>query len=129
MKQNITGTKPTASAKANKPKTHDDYLAAVTEDNRAALQKLRKAIKRAAPKAEECISYQLPAFRLNGKFLVAYGAATNHCAFYPGSTVKALKDELKGYDTSKGTIRFPANKPLPSTLVRKLIKLRIEERG
>ena len=129
MKQNITGTKPTASAKANKPKTHDDYLAAVTEDNRAALQKLRKAITRAAPKAEECISYQLPAFRLNGKFLVAYGAATNHCAFYPGSTVKALKDELKGYDTSKGTIRFPANKPLPSTLVRKLIKLRIEERG
>ena len=122
--------KPTAtSAKANKPKTHDDYLAAVTEDNRAALQKLRKAIMRAAPKAEECISYQLPAFRLNGKFLVAYGAATNHCAFYPGSTVKALKDELKGYDTSKGTIRFPANKPLPSTLVRKLIKLRIEERG
>ena len=130
MKQKITGTKLTAtSAKANKPKTHDDYLAAVTEDNRAALQKLRKAIKRAAPKAEECINYQLPAFRLNGKFLVAYGAATNHCAFYPGSTVKALKDELKGYDTSKGTIRFPANKPLPSTLVRKLIKLRIEERG
>jgi|SRR5205085_7319713 len=130
MKQKITGTKLTAtSAKANKPKTHDDYLAAVTEDNRAALQKLRKAIMRAAPKAEECISYQLPAFRLNGKFLVAYGAATNHCAFYPGSTVKALKDELKGYDTSKGTIRFPANKPLPSTLVRKLIKLRIEERG
>ena len=130
MKQKITDTKPTAtSAKANKPKTHDDYLAAVTKDRRAALQKLRKAIMRAAPKAEECISYQLPAFRLNGKFLVAYGAATNHCAFYPGSTVKALKDELKGYDTSKGTIRFPANKPLPSTLVRKLIKLRIEERG
>ena len=130
MKQKITGTKLTAtSAKANKPKTHDDYLAAVTKDRRTALQKLRKAIKRAAPKAEECISYQLPAFRLNGKFLVAYGAATNHCAFYPGSTVKALKDELKGYDTSKGTIRFPANKPLPSTLVRKLIKLRIEERG
>src|SRR5438105_12067155 len=129
MKQKITDTKLTASAKANKPKTHDDYLAAVTKDRRTALQKLRKAIKRAAPKAEECISYQLPAFRLNGKFLVAYGAATNHCAFYPGSTVKALKDELKGYDTSKGTIRFPANKPLPSTLVRKLIKLRIEERG
>src|SRR2546421_11644067 len=127
MKQKITGTKPTASAKANKPKTHDDYLAAVTEDNRAALQKLRKAIMRAAPKAEECISYQLPAFRLNGKFLVAYGAATNHCAFYPGSTVKALKDELKGYDTSKGTIRFSADKPLPSALVRKLIRLRIEE--
>jgi uncharacterized protein YdhG (YjbR/CyaY superfamily) len=83
----------------------------------------------AAPKAEECISYQLPAFRLNGKFLVAYGAATNHCAFYPGSTVKALKDELKSYDTSKGTIRFSADKPLPAALVRKVVRLRIEERG
>ena len=130
MKRKTTGTKRvTTPAKASKPKSHDDYLAAVTEDKRGALQKLRKAIKMAAPKAEECISYQLPAFRLNGKFLVAYGAATNHCAFYPGSTVKALKDELKGYDTSKGTIRFSANQPLPSALVRKLVKLRIEEKG
>jgi uncharacterized protein YdhG (YjbR/CyaY superfamily) len=130
MKQKMTSTKRTSTpAKANKPKTHDDYLAAVTEDKRAALQTLRKAIKTAAPKAEECISYQLPAFRLNGRFLVAYGAATNHCAFYPGSTVKALKDELKSYDTSKGTIRFSADKPLPSALVRKLVRLRIEEKG
>ena len=130
MKRKVTRTKRRATpAKASKPKTHDDYLAAVTEDKRRALQKLRKAIKRAMPKAEECISYQVPAFRLNGKFLVAYGAATNHCAFYPGSTVKALKDELKSYDTSKGTIRFSANQPLPSALVRKLVKLRIEEKG
>ena len=128
MKRKTTGTKRvTTPAKASKPKSHDDYLAAVTEDKRGALQKLRKAIKMAAPKAEECISYQLPAFRLNGKFLVAYGATTNHCAFYPGSTVKALKDELKSYDTS--TIRFSADKPLPSALVRKLVKLRIEEKG
>ena len=128
MKRKTTGTKRTAApAKANKPKTHDDYLAAVTEDKRGALQKLRKAIKAAAPKAEESISYQLPAFRLNGKFLVAYGAATNHCAFYPGSTVKALKDELKGYDTSKGTICFSADKTLPSALVRRLVKRRITE--
>jgi len=119
----------TTSVKSSKPKSHDDYLAAVTEDKRGALQKLRKAIKMAAPKAEECISYQLPAFRLNGKLLVAYGAATNHCAFYPGSTVKAVKDELKSYDTSKGTIRFSADKPLPSALVRKLVRLRIEEKG
>jgi uncharacterized protein YdhG (YjbR/CyaY superfamily) len=130
MKRKTSRTRRKAtSAKANKPKTHDDYLAAVTEDKRAALQKLRRAIKAAAPKAEECISYQVPAFRLNEKFLVAYGAATNHCAFYPGSTVKALKRELKGYDTSKGTIRFPADRPLPSPLVRKLVKLRIEQRG
>jgi uncharacterized protein YdhG (YjbR/CyaY superfamily) len=130
MKRKMTGTKRTATpAKATKPKTHDNYLAAVTEDKRGALQKLRRAIKAAAPKAEECISYQIPAFRLNGKFLVAYGAATNHCAFYPGSTVNALKDELKGYNTSKGTIRFPADKPLPTALVRKLVRLRIEEKG
>ena len=97
----------------------------MSPDKRTALEALRKSIKAAAPKAEECISYQLPAFRLNGKLLVAYGAAANHCAFYPGSVVQAMKDELKDYDTSKGTIRFPANKPLPPALVRKLIKLRI----
>jgi uncharacterized protein YdhG (YjbR/CyaY superfamily) len=128
-RKTTTAKRMTTSAKSNKPKTHDDYLAAVTEDKRGALQELRTAIKMAAPKAEECISYQVPAFRLNGNFLVAYGAATNHCAFYPGSTVKALKDELTGYDTSKGTIRFSANKLLPSALVRKLVKLRIEQKG
>ena len=113
-------------AKADKPRTPDAYLAAVSDgDKRAALETLRKTIKAAAPAAEECISYQLPAFRLNGKFLVAYGAAANHCAFYPGTVLEAFKDELKSYDTSKGTIRFPADRPLPPALVRKLVKLRI----
>ena len=78
-----------------KPKTHDDYLARVNADKRAALQKLRRIIKAAAPKAEECISYQIPAFRLKGKFLVAYGAAANHCAFYPGSVLTQLENELE----------------------------------
>ena len=108
-------------AKPTKPKTHEDYLARVSADKRAALQKVRSAIKAAAPKAEECISYQLPAFRLNGKFLVAYRAAANHCAFYPSSVIRVVKSELKG----KGTLRFPAEKPLPATLVRKLVKLRM----
>src|SRR4029453_15313732 len=112
-------------ATSSKPKTTDDYLAAVSPDKRTALETLRKSIKVAVPKAEECISYQVPAFRLNGKLLVAYAAAANHCAFYPGSVVQAMKDEFKDYDTGKGTIRFPANKPLPPDLVRKLIKLRI----
>jgi uncharacterized protein YdhG (YjbR/CyaY superfamily) len=89
-------------ARASKPKTHDDYLAVVTADKQAAPEELREAIKAAAPKAEEFISYQLPAFRFNGRFLVAYGAGANHCAFYPGSVVQALKKELKEYDTSKG---------------------------
>lgn len=96
----------------------------MSADKRDALEALRKNIKAAAPKAEECISYGVPAFRLNGKFLVAYAAAKNHCAFYPGAVIEQL-NELKDYDTSKGTIRFAADKPLPSGLVRKLVKLRM----
>jgi len=109
---------------AAKPKTPGDYLASLSADKRAALQTLLKNIKAAAPEAEECISYGVPAFRLHGKFLVAYAAAKNHCAFYPGSVIKELK-ELKDYETSKGTVRFPPGKPLPAALVRKLVKLRI----
>jgi len=111
-----------------KPKTIDEYLAALSEDKRAVLEKLRKTIRAAAPKAEECISYQIPAFR-QGKMLVGFGATAEHCAFYPmsSSTVKAHKDFLKDYDTSKGTIRFQPDKPLPTALVRKLVKARIAE--
>jgi uncharacterized protein YdhG (YjbR/CyaY superfamily) len=112
-----------------KPKSIDDYLDALTDDKRAALQKLRKSIRAAAPEAEECISYSLPAFRLDGRMLVAFGAAASHCSFYPGSgaTVEAHARDLQRYDTSKGTIRFPAGKPLPAALVRKLVKARIAE--
>ena len=106
-------------------KTIDGYLAALSSDKRAALERLRKTIQAAAPRAEECISYQLPAFRLDGKVLVWFGASANHCAFYPGAVVEAHKDELEDFDTSKGTIRFQADSPLPATLVRKLVKARI----
>ena len=113
---------------AGKPKTIDEYLAALSDDKRAALEKLRKTIRAAAPQAEECISYQLPAFRQNG-MLVGFGATANHCALYlmSSTTVKAYQDELKNYDTSKGTIRFQADRPLPAALVRKLVKARIAE--
>jgi uncharacterized protein YdhG (YjbR/CyaY superfamily) len=109
--------------------TIDEYLAGVSEDKRAALERLRRTIRAAAPRAEECISYQLPAFRLDGRLLVAFGAAVRHCAFYPcsGSTVKVFAAELEGYDTSKGTIRFQAGSPLPAALVRKIVKARIAE--
>ncbi len=112
-----------------KAKTIDDYLAAVSDDQRAVLEKLRKTIKAAAPKAEESISYGLAAFRLDGKPLVAFGASASHCAFYPmsGNTVEDHKDELKHYETSKGTIRFHTDKPLPAALVRKLVNARIAE--
>jgi len=114
---------------AAKPKSIDDYLATLSDEQRNTLEKLRKAIKAAAPEAQECISYGLAAFRLNGKPLIAFGATANHCAFYlmSGSTVEAHKDDLKGYDTSKGTIRFQADDPLPPALVRKLVKARIAE--
>jgi uncharacterized protein YdhG (YjbR/CyaY superfamily) len=118
------------SAKARlKPKTFDDYLAAVSPDQRAALERLRKIIRAAAPNADECISYGLAAFRLNGRALVALGATDKHCAFYlmSGTTVAAFKTELAKYDTSKGTIRFQPEKPPPSALVRKLVKARIAE--
>jgi len=114
---------------AGRPGTIDEYLAVLSDDQRAALEKLRKAIKAAAPRAEECISYQLAAFRLDGRMLVAFGATPKHCAFYlmSGSTVAAYKDELAGYETSKGTIRFRPDEPLPAALVRKLVKARIAE--
>jgi uncharacterized protein YdhG (YjbR/CyaY superfamily) len=112
----------------SKPTTIDEYLARVSDDKRAALESLRKTIRAAAPNAEECISYQIPTFRQNG-MLVGFGATAHHCAFYlmSSSTVEAHKDELEKYDTSKGTIRFQADKPLPAALVRKLVKARIAE--
>ena len=106
---------------------HDRYLAALRDDQRIALEKLRRQIKAVAPQAEECISYGIPGFQLNGKLLASYGAAKKHCAFYPGSIVQRFKKELKNYDTSKGTIRFSADKPLPSALVRKIVKVRMAE--
>ena len=112
-----------------KPASVDEYLAALSTDKRAALEKLRRAIHTAAPGVEECISYSLPAFRLNGMLVAGFGASANHCAYYPmsGSLVKAHQADLKKYDTSKGTIRFQPDKPLPISLIRKLVKARIVE--
>ena len=113
----------------SKPKTIDEYLAGVNADHRGVLEKIRQTIHAVAPKAEECISYGIPAFRLNGRSLVFFGAWANHCAFYPGSsvTLKKLRNELKGFQTSKGTLRFSPDKPVPVALVKKLLKARIAE--
>jgi len=112
-----------------KPKTIDEYLVNVKSDHRKTLQKLRQTIQTAAPKADECISYGIPAFRLNRRLLVFFGAWANHCAFYPGSaaTLKNFRNELRNFQTSKGTIRFSPDKPLPVALVKKLVKTRIAE--
>ncbi len=81
---------------SGEPKTIDEYLAPLSNEQRAALEKLRRAIKSAAPRAEECISYRIPAFRLGGRILVAFGAAANHCAFYPGAYPIELTDLTGG---------------------------------
>ncbi len=112
-----------------KPKTIDEYLAGVNADHRAALQKLREAIHGVAPKAEECISYAIPAFRMNGRLLVGFGAWANHCSFYPMSsnTLRKFQRDLKDFQTSKGTLRFSPDKPLPAGIVKKLVQARISE--
>jgi uncharacterized protein YdhG (YjbR/CyaY superfamily) len=112
-----------------KPGTIDEYLAQAKPDQRAMLQKLRRTIRAVAPTAEECISYGIPAFRLNGRSLVFFGAWANHCSFYPGSsaTLKKFRQELRDFQITKGTIRFSPDDPLPLALVKKLVKARIAE--
>ena len=111
-------------------RTIDDYLAGLSPQDRAALQKIRGAVHAAARGAEECISYGMPAFRLNGQLIAGFWAAAGHCSFHPmsGKTVATLAADLAGYETSRGTIRFAARSGLPARLVRKLVKTRIAER-
>jgi uncharacterized protein YdhG (YjbR/CyaY superfamily) len=111
-----------------KVKTIDGYLSLLEADKRAALERLRKIVKSAAPKSEECISYRLPAFRLDGRMLIWFGAGANHCALYPGGTVGRFRKQLTGFSISKGTIRFQPDHPLPASLVKKIVKARIAER-
>ena len=107
----------------------DQYLARLPEPTRAALEKLREVIRAAAPTATETISYQLAAFRHEGMLLVAFGAAANHCGFYvmSGTVLEGFRDELAEYQTSKGTIRFTPDRPLPGTLVKRIVRARIAE--
>ena len=107
----------------------DAYLAAVPEPARSTLEKMRVLIRSAAPaEATEAIGYGMPTFRYKGA-LVAYAAFKNHCSLFPmnASLVEAFKEELKEYKTSKGTIQFTVDKPLPAALVKKLVKARVAE--
>ncbi len=110
-------------------RTIDSYLAGLDAKSRTSLQKVRRAIRVAAPTAEECISYGMPAFRLNGKLIAGFRAAANHCSYHPmsGATVTTLRKDLAGYDTSSGTVRFSKSAGLPAPLVRKLVKARVAE--
>lgn len=110
------------------PKTVDEYLKAFTGQQRETLDKVRSIIKATAPKAEEVISYGMPAYKQNG--MVAYFAGfKNHCSYFPGSyaVMKEFEEELKSYTVSKGTIQFPIDKPLPSSLLKKLVLAKLKE--
>jgi 3-methyladenine DNA glycosylase AlkD/uncharacterized protein YdhG (YjbR/CyaY superfamily) len=115
---------------AAEPPFADAYLAKLSPEKRATLEKVRAAIRAAAPDAEEGVSYGLPAF-IQGKPIAGFGASAHHCAYYPmsGAIVAAMKGELGGYETSKGAIKFPIGKPLPAALIRKLVKARLAEVG
>jgi uncharacterized protein YdhG (YjbR/CyaY superfamily) len=107
----------------------DAYLAKVPEPARSTLEKIRAAIRSAVPaEATEGLSYGMPAFHHKGA-LVAYAAFKNHCSFFPmqASLTDAMKEELQGYRTSKGTLQFPVDKPLPAALVKKMVKARVVE--
>jgi uncharacterized protein YdhG (YjbR/CyaY superfamily) len=107
--------------------TIDDYIASFPKHIQEILEEIRQAIREAAPDAEETISYQMPAFRLNG-VLVYFAAFKNHIGFYPTSSgVAAFKAELSQYEVSKGTIRFPLGQPVPFNLIKKIVKYRVEE--
>lgn len=109
------------------PKTIDEYIAGFPPDVQVILEKMRVTIRKAAPGAEEKISYQMPAFALKGN-LVYFAAFKNHIGFYPASSgIRAFKKELSVYAGSKGTVRFPKDKPLPLGLIRKIVKLRVAE--
>jgi len=111
------------------PKTIDEYLAGVPEPARSTLEKIRATIRSAVPtEATETISYQIPTFRYKGP-LVAFAAFSKHCSFFPmgASVLDAFESELKSFRTSKGTLHFPLDKPLPAALVKKLVKARIAQ--
>jgi uncharacterized protein YdhG (YjbR/CyaY superfamily) len=118
------------AAKASaSPKTIDEYLAGVPEPARSTLKKIRATIRSVVPpEATETISYRIPTFRYKGA-LVAFAAFSNHCSFFPmgASVLDAFESELKGFRTSKGTLHFALDKPLPTALVKKLVKARIAQ--
>ena len=107
----------------------DSYLAQVDEPKRTALQHLRQAILRSVPDAEECMSYGLPAFRVDGKVVAGFAAFRHHLSYLPhsGSVLDQVGDELTGYTMTKGSLHFPVDEPLPDELVEKLITVRLRQ--
>lgn len=111
------------------PISVENYLAALPNERRAALDELRETIKAAAPEATETIAYEMPAFRTDGQFLVSYASFKAHYSLFPasGAVVEALGEELTPYLAGKGTIRFRTDSPIPTALVTKVVKVRLAE--
>jgi uncharacterized protein YdhG (YjbR/CyaY superfamily) len=129
MKKANSGDRGSAAEGSAAPKSVDEYLATVPEPARGTLKKIRAAIRSAAPpEATEVISYRIPMFKYKG-MLMGFAAFSNHCSLFPGSlsALKEFQDELKDFPKSKGTIRFPVDKPPSATLVKKLVKARMAE--
>lgn len=108
-------------------KTIDEYISTFSEEDQTVLQQIRETIKKAAPEAKEVISYQMPTFRQNG-ILVYFAGFSQHYSLFPTpSAVEAFNQELTAYETSKGTIKFPKDKPIPHDLITKIVKFRVKE--
>jgi uncharacterized protein YdhG (YjbR/CyaY superfamily) len=128
MKRVKSGSRSSAAKGNRTPKSFDEYLAGVPEPARSTLNEMRAAIRSAVPpEATETISYRIPAFKYK-RVLVWFAAFSNHCSLFPtASVVETFKNELKDFTTSKGTIHFPTDKPLPTALIKKLVKARVAQ--
>lgn len=122
-------SKQIGTARRTPPSTIDEYLRTVPEDRRLALENLRAKVRAIVPGAEECISYRIPAFRLNGVVIAGFCATARGCSYFPfsGSTLKSLARELGHYDRTKSSLHFSTDQPLSTALVRRLIKARLRE--
>jgi len=126
MKKSTSGRRSSAAKDKDTPKNVEDYLAGVPEPARSTFNKLRAAVQSAVPaEATEIISYGIPAFKRK-RVLVWFAAFSNHCSLFPtAAVIESFKNELKAFSTSKGTIHFPTDKPLPTPLIKKLVKARV----
>lgn len=116
--------------KTNPPSSRsiDEYIAGFPSDVQEVLQKIRMTIKKAAPEAEETISYKMPTFNLNGKYLIYFAAYKKHIGLYPAPVGnEKFKEEMAPYESGKGTLKFPLDRPIPFNLIRKIVKFRVKE--
>jgi len=118
-----------STSKRRRDPAIDEYLAEVSAPNRALLQRLRRTIHALVPDVEECISYRLPAFRLQGKIIAGFSATSKGCSYYPfsGTTLRTLASDVANYSQTKSALHFGPDRPLPAPLIRKLLKVRIAE--